>query len=154
MKTLVAGAALALLAGAATAQELAMKHHAGMRLVCGGAGAEERAALSALRAEANLELLFVTARRGGYLADADISLYAPDGGAPRVQFHADGPICLMAVPAGRYRIEAILDGVKQARQASAPSALGKPVRIVFQFSGEAWDGVWASDEEKQQAKDH
>jgi hypothetical protein len=152
MRRHLVGAALAVLAGATAGQDPVMKEHAGVRFACGGVGAEERAALAALRSQANVELLFVTAKRGGYLADAAVSLYSSDAAAPRLQFNADGPMCVMLLPAGRYRIEAVLNGVKQVRQASASTTAGKPARLVFQFPPETWDGVWASEEEKQQQK--
>jgi len=29
---------------------------------------------------------------------------------------------------------------------------GQPHQVAFSFPGEAWDGIWASPEEKQQAR--
>ena len=72
MKALLLVSSLALCAGFASAEDIAMKEHAGLRFACGGAGVEERTALAALRPQANLEFLFVTAKRGGYLADVDL----------------------------------------------------------------------------------
>jgi hypothetical protein len=143
--------ALAALAGTAAGQDIAMKEQAGVRWACGGAGVEERAALASLRSQANLELLFVTARRGGYLADVAVSIYAPKAASPLLEFTAEGPMCMIFAPAGAYRIEASFKDAKRVQQASAGAA-GKPARAVFSFPGEPWDGVWASEEEKRQAK--
>ena len=129
-----------------------MKEEAGMRWACGGVGAEERTALASLRPQANLELLFVTAKRGGYLADVAVALYPAGADSPRLQLSAQGPVCLVFAPAGRYRIEASLRGVKRIAQAAAGGASGNPVRVVFGFPEESWDGIRASDEEKQQAR--
>jgi hypothetical protein len=140
-------------ATSAGAQELAMRESADFRWVCGGVGAEERAALAALRPQANLELLFVTAKRGGYLADAEVSLL-PKGTPPRPALHldADGPMCLIDAPAGRYRIEASFEGRQRVAEVSLPGKAGAPAKLVFSFPAEPWDGIWASEEEKQQAK--
>lgn len=137
---------------AASAQGVAMKAEGAMRWACGGAGADERAALAALRPQANLELLFITAKRGGYLADVEVSLARADGGGRGLQMRADGPICLVFAPAGRYRIEASYTGVKRTAEATAATAAGKPAQAVLRFPDEPWDGTRATEEEKQQAK--
>jgi hypothetical protein len=106
-------------------------------------------ALAELRPQANLELLFVTAKRGGYLADVEVSLYAADKTSPVLQVTAEGPMCMILAPAGRYRIEASYAGVTRAHQVAADA---KTARVVFAFPEEPWDGIRASDEEKQQAR--
>jgi hypothetical protein len=140
---------LAACAGAATAQDIPMKEHAGLRFACGGAGVEERAALAALRPQANVELLFVTAKRGGYLADVEIAVYAADKGAPVLQTTAEGPMCMISAPAAKYRVEATYGGVKRSAQIAAGA---KQARVVFGFPDEPWDGIRASDEEKREAR--
>jgi hypothetical protein len=145
---LLAGGLFAI-AVAAPAQPLAMKDEAGMRWVCGGVGVEERKALAALEPQANLKLLFVTVRRGGYLADIALDLYdTPEAKKPRLSLAADGPICLVQAPAGRYRLEASFGDVRRTATALIGKEAGKPVRLVFSFPGEPWDGIWASEEEK------
>jgi hypothetical protein len=143
--------ALAAFTSVAAAQDIAMKEQGGVRWACGGVGAEERAALASLRPQANLELLFVTAKRGGYLADVAVSVYAAQAASPLLQFTAEGPTCMILAPAGRYRIEASFNDVRRVRQASA-GASGKPERLVFSFPDAPWDGVWASEEEKQSVR--
>lgn len=150
MKTALLAGALAAFAGFAAAQEVAMQEHAGLRWACGGAGVEERAALAALRPQSNLELLFVTAKRGGYLADVEVSVYAADKSPPVLQLLAEGPICMIAAPAAtKYRIEATYGGVKRSVQVVANA---KQPRVVFGFPEEPWDGIKAADEEKRQAR--
>lgn len=149
MRIALLAGTLAAFAGLAAAQDIGMKEHAGIRWACGGAGIEERAALASLRSQANLELLFVTAKRGGYLADVEVSVHAADKGPPVLQLTAEGPICMISAPAARYRIEVSYGGVKRSRQVAASA---KQVRVIFGFPEEPWDGIRASDEEKQQAR--
>lgn len=147
VKTILFAGMLAATTGLAMGQEIALQEQGGIRWACGGAGAEERAALAALRPQANLELLFVTAKRGGYLADVAVSVYAGD--KPVLQLTAEGPMCELSAPAGSYRIESVYGGAKRSQQVSVGAGLS---RVVFAFPGEPWDGIKASDEEKQQAR--
>jgi hypothetical protein len=144
---MILSAALAAFGAAAWAQDLALQEQNGLRYACGGAGVEERAALAALRPQANLELLFVTAKRGGYLADVAVTVYAGDKALLRV--NAEGPMCELAAPAANYRIEAVYGGVKRSQEVSAGA---KMARVVFRFPDEPWDGIRATDEEKRQGR--
>jgi hypothetical protein len=147
MKRIVFAGMLAAFSGLAAAQGLAMQKDGPLAWACGGAGAEERAALAALRPQANLELLFVTAKRGGYLADVAVTVHA--AGKPVLQVTAEGPMCELAAPAGKYRIEAVYGGVKRSQEVTAGA---KIARVVFGFPEEPWDGIKASPEEKQQTR--
>ena len=147
MRAIILFAALAASGAAALAQDVALKEQNGLRYACGGAGVEERAALAALRPQANLELLFVTAKRGGYLADVAVTVYAGEKALLRV--NAEGPMCELAAPAANYRIEAVYGGVKRSQEVSAGA---KMARVVFRFPDEPWDGIRATDEEKRQGR--
>lgn len=149
MKIILLAGTFAAFAGLAAAQDIGMKNYYGIGWACGGAGVEERAAIAALRPKANLELLFVTAKRGGYLADVEVAVYAADKPSPVLQLTAEGPICMISAPAAKYRIEASYGGVKRSAQVVANA---KQARVVFGFPDEPWDGIKASDEEKQQAR--
>src|ERR1041385_5881017 len=94
--------ALALSTLSAGAQAIAMQEREGIRFACGGVGAEERAELVSLRSQANVELLFVTGQRGGYVAEVEVAVFGLTS-APRVQFTAEGPICMLFLPIGSYR---------------------------------------------------
>lgn len=148
-------AALALvLAGAAqaaAAQGLAWTSEGAVRYACGGAGVEERQALRALEGEANLKLLFVTQKRGGFLADAEVTV-ADAAGKAILRTVAPGPVCVLRLAEGRYRVSAALGGVTRTAAANVPAQAGKPQSLVFTFPGEKWDGIWASDEEKAGAR--
>jgi len=143
------GITLAAFATFATAQNIGMKEHAGLRFACGGAGFEERAELASLRPEANVELLFITAKRGGYLADVEVAVFAADKGSPVLQVTAEGPMCMISAPAAKYRIEATYGGVKRSAEVAAG---GKPAQVVFRFPEPPWDGTRATDEEKRQGR--
>lgn len=139
-------AALALLAAPAV-------HAAGEAVACGGVGAEERAALKAREGGVALKLLFVTAKRGGWLADAEVAV-ADARGAELLRTRADGPICHVSLPEGRYRITAVFAGATRAASVAVPAKpAARPQQVVFAFPAEPWDGIWASDEEKRQARE-
>jgi hypothetical protein len=144
--------ALASLALSAPVQAIPIQEHGAAKWACGGAGVEERETLASIRSASSLELLFVTEKRGGYLADVAVKLERADGTAPALRFVSDGPICMMTVPAGAYRIEASFAGATRTQRVAVSSATGKAARVVFQFPGEPWDGIWASDEEKRSAR--
>jgi hypothetical protein len=143
--------ALALAAFSAQAREPQMASEGAVQYFCGGVGADERRAMQALEPQANLKLLFVTVKRGGYLADAAVTI--SDGKATRFSAVADGPVCLLQLPAGKYRVTADIGGTRRSVQVAVGAQAGKPRQAAFSFPGEAWDGIWASDEEKQQARE-
>jgi len=148
MKTLATLLALALPLGAA-AQGIAFRHAGNIAWACGGVGSDERRALDAMRGEAQLELLLVTAGRGGYTSGAHVAIASAKGGTAAT-FDADGPTCLVQAPAGAYRIEATLNGTTRNATAHAP-ARGKPARVVMSFPDEPGDDIRASEEEKREA---
>lgn len=142
---------LAAVAQGAAAQGVALLTEGAVRYACGGAGVEERQALKALEGEANLKLLFVTQKRGGFLADAEVTV-ADAAGKVHLRTVAPGPICVLRLPEGRYRVSASLGGVTRTAAANVTAQAGKPQSLVFTFPGEKWDGIWASDEEKAGAR--
>ena len=151
MKPFLLTAALALLSSSAFGAPPRYEGDFGPQWSCGGVGSDERRALAGLGGEAGLELVMVTAKRGGYVAGAEVSLRGTTGKGAQLSGVADGPICLFKLPPGTYRIEALLDGTR--REASAVvKAGGKPTRVVMAFPEKAWDGIRASAEEKRQAR--
>ena len=115
--------------------------------VCGGAGEQERIQLKGFQSEANAELLFVTAKRGGYLADVDFVVRNQRGGAV-LQGRADGPKCLLTVPAGSYRVEATYEGSKRSANFQVAGVPGNPKRTVLTFPGDPSETIAPSAEEK------
>ena len=122
----------------------------GVGWVCAGVGSDERRTMEALRARADVEILFVSAKRGAYLAGVQWTLRGPDGVAV-LRATADGPFCFVDAPPGRYKVEARLGEVTRTAQASIGRAHGKAARVVVAFPDEPWDGIEASPEEKAQA---
>ncbi|MFY9317765.1 MAG: carboxypeptidase regulatory-like domain-containing protein, partial [Burkholderiales bacterium] len=82
-----------------------------LRYACGGIGADERRAMRSLEADASVKLLFVTEKRGGWLADVPFVLSSAQG-RELLRATSDGPICLLGLPAGRYRVSAEFGGAK------------------------------------------
>ena len=128
-----------------------MSREGAAQYFCGGVGADERGAMRTLEPQANLKLLFVTKKRGGYLADAAVTI--SDGKATRFSAVADGPICLLDLPAGKYLVSARIGDAERAIRVEVGASHGKPRQLAFEFAGEPWDGIWASPEEKQQARE-
>ena len=79
------------------------------RYRCGGVGSDDSDAIRAQMKEYPLSLLF--ARPGGaYLADIDVSIQGPANVQP-LNFRANGPVCLIDLPAGSYTVHATSGGV-------------------------------------------
>jgi len=157
MKRFIPVIAFGLVATGALAQELAqepvMQESGDARWVCGGVGAEERHALATLKPQANLEVEFVTVKRGGFIADVDVSLYRGKSAEPLLSVKADGPQCLFQLPPGRYRVEATYRDTTRRLNTTVARRAGRPARVVLPFADEPWDGISASLEEKQQTKE-
>ncbi len=79
------------------------------RYRCGGVGADDSDAIRAQMKEHPLSLLF--ARPGGaYLADIEVTIQGPAEMQP-LNFRANGPVCLIDLPAGNYTVHATSGGV-------------------------------------------
>lgn len=86
-----------------------MKTIGAARYVCGGVGSEESNAMRAAMKDHPLSLLFARAS-GAYLADVEVTVKDAQGGTA-LSMRADGPVCLVDLPAGRYTVEAASEGV-------------------------------------------
>src|SRR5436190_17701765 len=139
--------ALALAAAATQAAAIESNANGNAQWVCGGAGEQERIELKGMESKSNAQLLFVTASRGGYLADVDF-VVRDQKGATVLQGRADGPKCLMTVPAGRYRVEATYEGSRRSANFQVARATGKPGRAVLTFPLDRSETIAASPEEK------
>ena len=106
-------------AGAARAQVPPMQVAGAARFVCGGIGSDESTAMRAAMKEHPLSLLF--ARAGGaYLADVAVVILGANG-APVLSLRASGPVCLVDLPAGRYTVEATMDGISKRQDVTLGS---------------------------------
>jgi hypothetical protein len=118
-----------------------------MEYACGGAGVEERADMKVLESVANASMLFVTEQRGGYLADVDF-LVRDSSGTPVLEGRADGPYCLLRVPAGRYKVEATYGGVRRTASVVAARDPGKPTRARIAFPRDPSETIMPTAEER------
>ena len=103
------GIASALQAQAQTAVAIPpMKGEGAVRWVCGGIGVDESTAMRSAMKSHPLSLLFAR-KDGAYLAEIDVTIQRSDGG-PTLALRADGPVCLIDLPAGRYTVQAATGG--------------------------------------------
>jgi hypothetical protein len=147
MKKLQVLAATLSLAAAGGAWALETGNSGKAEWACGGAGVEERADMKVLESVANAGMLFVTEQRGGYLADVDF-LVRDSSGTPVLEGRADGPYCLLRVPAGRYKVEATYEGVKRSATVVAAREAGKPSRARIAFPQDPSENIAPTAEEK------
>ena len=106
----------------------AMKGDGPMRWVCGGIGSDESTAMRGAMKSHPLSLLFAR-KDGAYLADVDVRIHAT-AGAPALTLRANGPVCLVDIPAGRYNIEATTEGMTQKQEVTLG---GAPKTADFRF---------------------
>ena len=79
---------------------------------CGGIGKDESTAMRAAIKDYPLSLLFAT-RDGDYLADISVDIQSAQGST---QFTANGPVCLVKLPAGSYKLTATTtEGQRQSQ---------------------------------------
>ena len=80
------------------------------RYVCGGIGSDESTAMRAAMKDHPLALLFARTD-GAYLANVDVTIKGGDANsAAALAFRANGPVCLVDLPNGRYVIDAAAPG--------------------------------------------
>jgi hypothetical protein len=86
------------------------------RYVCGGIGSDESTAMRSAMKEHPLALLFARAD-GAYLANVDVTIKGGDANnAAALAFRANGPVCLVDLPNGRYVIDAAMPGAAPKSQ--------------------------------------
>jgi hypothetical protein len=74
-----------------------------LRYSCGGIGLDESTTMRGEMTRYPLSLLFAR-KDGDYLADVAVHIQGASG-AP-MEFKANGPVCLLQLPAGRYTVRA------------------------------------------------
>lgn len=115
-------------ASLAQAQMPAWTESGAGRYVCGGIGSDESTAMRAAMASHPLSLLFARAD-GAYLASVAVQVRPANGGAG-LSLRADGPVCLVDLPAGAYVVEATFEGRTQRREVTLG---GAPRSADFRF---------------------
>jgi hypothetical protein len=105
-----------------------MRGDGAMRWVRGGIGSDESTAMRGAMKSHPLALLFAR-KDGAYLADVDVRIQGT-AGAPALTLRANGPVCLVEIPAGRYNIEATTEGMTQKHEITLG---GSPKTADFRF---------------------
>ena len=77
----------------------------GVSYMTGGVGLDESAAIKAAEKDFNLSLLFAQTKRGEYLSDVKVSI-ADQAGKAVLKVVSDGPMLLVRLPAGAYKVSA------------------------------------------------
>ncbi len=95
--------------------------------LCGGVSQDEAQAMKSQAREHALMLIFAE-RSGAYLADVDVQISDSRGGVA-LSTRCEGPIMLVDLPAGRWRVSATVNG--QSRQQTVSTARGRTVRATF-----------------------
>ena len=85
---------------------------AGPTYRCGGVGSDESTTMRAEMKSHPLSLLFARAD-GAYLADVAVTIEG--AGAPSLSFNARGPVCLVDLPAGKYTVQAVTEGMTKTQ---------------------------------------
>ena len=117
---LLPAAALCCLAGLAQAQTPAF--------TCGGIGSDESTRMREEMKTHPLSLLFARPD-GDYLANVQVRISDAQGKSI-LDWKADGPICLVTLAKGRYKIEASSADTTRTREVTVGST---PIRIDFRF---------------------
>ena len=105
----------------------------GIHYVTGGIGKEQSEALKMVAKDYDLMLTFAT-RGGKYLADVDVQI-ADMHGNTLVDTVSKGPLFLANLPAGRYKVTAAEEGIRQSRVVNIGGK--RPAEAVFHWSGYA-----------------
>lgn len=158
LRPLIAAASvgMALWASAPTgnAQTLAWREQEAIGWACGGIGLEERQALKILEAKANAVMLFVAGGRGTLVADVRLRVVSAGDATRGLEIVADGPVCVLQLPAGSWNIEARHGKTVRARTAILkPQDTGNPQRLQFAFPEESNGSPRASQEESSGVSD-
>ena len=95
---------------------------------CGGIGSDESTRMRAEMKDHPLSLLFARPD-GEYLADVQVNL-SDAGGKTLLDWKAGGPVCLVDLPPGRYKVQAMSGGATREHEVT----VGKtPTRLDFRF---------------------
>jgi hypothetical protein len=102
-------------------------------VLCGGADAEERAGLEREVRAASVALEFFSGTKGNYVADVDV-LFTPLS-APVEAFGivTNGPVCLLELPPGEYRVNTWFNGHSRTTTATIPAKRDRLVRVSLGF---------------------
>lgn len=143
-----------LLASAGQAYALGWREQDGIGWACGGIGVEERQALKVMESKASAVLLFVAGTRGTLIADTHLRIVSATDTTLGLDIPADGPVCVIRLPAGTWKIEARHGQTVRAQDVTLKAQdSGAPRRIQFAFPEESANSPRASPEESSGVSD-
>jgi hypothetical protein len=118
-RTLAGALALGLAGAALAAGELPpLQTFGGVGYITGGVGEDEFTAIKQAEKDFALSLLFVQTKRGEFVADVKVNI-RDKSGKPVLETVSDGPLLLVKLPPGVYKVNAEYDG----------NVLAKSVRV-------------------------
>ena len=151
---LLVAALLAACLPSASAQTPPWREQESIGWACGGIGFEERQTLKSFESRGNAVLLFSAGSRGTLVADVRLRIVSVADTTRGLEVNADGPICVLHLPAGQWKIESQHGGTVRERTVTLRAQdSGSPQRLQFAFPGEASDSPRASPEEGSQVGD-
>jgi len=112
------------------AAALTVKNQNGIDFVSGGIGVSERAWLAAHAKSYSARLSFAQVPGGAYLSGVKVTIRNASGKTV-LSTDTDGPMLYANLPAGRYQLEASLDGIIVKRVLMVPKQGGRKWVIGF-----------------------
>ena len=102
-------------------------------VLCGGTGAEERAGLEKEVRAASVALEFFSGTKGNYVADVDVLFTPIDAPVEAFGIVTNGPVCLVELPPGEYRVNTWFNGHSRITTATIPAKRDRLVRVSLGF---------------------
>lgn len=102
-------------------------------VLCGGVAAEERQRIAREVRGATIELEFFSGTRGDYVSDVDVLFSPIDAPVAPFGIVTDGPVCLLELPPGEYRVHTWFNGHSRSTRAIIAKSAGSPVRVSLGF---------------------
>ncbi len=104
-----------------------MQQAGALRYSCGGIGEDESTLMRAAMKDYPLSLLFAQ-KEGAYLANVAVEVSSAQDSS---RFTANGPVCLIQLPAGSYKITAT---TREGRSQTRSAEIGKgPHQLDFRY---------------------
>lgn len=89
--------------------------------ITGGIGKAEAGAMRQAASDYPLALMLSRSSRGNFITDVELRILAQDG-EPVLHTNSAGPVVLLRIPEGHYRIEARFDGNTLVREVDVDPA--------------------------------
>ena len=102
-------------------------------ILCGGTAAEERANLEKEVRAASVALEFFSGTRGNYVADVDVLFTPLQAPVEAFGIVTNGPVCLLELPPGEYRVDTWFNGHARSTKATIPARRDQLVRVSLGF---------------------